>query len=108
MAGANLPRVVAALLCALVGATSAQAQSWPQRPVKFIVPFGPGAGADIGARLVADRLPARWGKPVIVENRPGADGIVAIQAFLSANDDHVLLFAASGSFTVHPYQYEKL
>ena len=91
-------------------ASSAQtpAQSWPQRPVKFIVPFGPGAGADIGARLIADRLPARWGKPVIVENRPGADGLVAIQAFVTANDDHVLLFAASGSFTVHPYQYEKL
>jgi tripartite-type tricarboxylate transporter receptor subunit TctC len=99
-------------IATLLGATPSPAQtstqSWPQRPVKFIVPFGPGAGADIGARLVADRLPARWGKPVIVENRPGADGIVAIQAFLSANDDHVLLFAASGSFTVHPYQYEKL
>ena len=89
-------------------AQTPQAQAWPQRPVKFIVPFGPGAGADIGARLVADRLPARWGKPVVIENRPGADGLVAIQAFVAANDDHVLLFAASGSFTVHPFQYEKL
>jgi tripartite-type tricarboxylate transporter receptor subunit TctC len=89
-------------------ATSVQAQSWPQRPVKFIVPFGPGAGVDIGARLVADRLPARWGKPVIVENRPGADGLVAIQAFVSADDDHVLLFSPSSAFTVHPFQYEKL
>jgi len=83
-------------------------EAWPQRPVKFIVPFGPGSGADIGARLVADRLPARWGKPVVIENRPGADGLVALQAFVAANDDHTLLFAASGSFTVHPYQYEKL
>src|SRR5712692_6080579 len=89
--------------------TSAQkAQTWPQRPVRFIVPFGPGAGVEIGARLVADRLPARWGKPVIVENRPGADGLVAIQAFVSANDDHTLLCSPSGSFTVHPYQYDKL
>jgi tripartite-type tricarboxylate transporter receptor subunit TctC len=84
------------------------AQNWPQRPVKFIVPFGPGAGVDIGARLLADRLPARWGKPVVIENRPGADGLVAIQAFVTANDDHTLFCTPSGSFTVHPFQYEKL
>ena len=86
----------------------AQAQTWPQRPVKFIVPFGPGAGADISARLFADRLTMHWGKAVVVENRPGADGLVAIQAFVSANDDHTLLYGASGSFTVHPHQYQKL
>src|SRR5437764_13830153 len=89
-------------------AQQASAQIWPQRPVKFIVPFGPGAGVDIGARLLADRLLARWGKPIVIENRPGADGLVAIQAFVSAHDDHVLLASPSGSFTVHPYQYDKL
>jgi len=110
---------VAALVAALVAAIAvpaapaqAQAQSparaWPQRPVRFIVPLGPGSGADIGARLLADRLPARWGKPVVIENRPGADGLVAIQAFVSAADDHTLLYTPSGSFTVHPLQYEKL
>ena len=58
---------------------------------------------------MAERLPARWGgKPVVIENRPGGDGLVAIQAFLSADDDHVFLFGPSGNFTVHPYQYEKL
>ena len=100
--------VALVLFATSLHAQAPQAQSWPQRPVKFIVPFGPGAGVDIGARLVADRLPARWGKPVIVENRPGSDGIVAIQAFVSADDDHVLLFSPSSSFTVHPFQYEKL
>src|SRR5205807_5745318 len=69
---------------------------------------GPGAGVDIGARLLAERLTARWGKPVVIENRPGADGLVAIQAFVSANDDHTLLCSPSGSFTVHPFQYDKL
>ena len=83
-------------------------QAWPQRPVRFIVTLGPGSGVDIGARLVADRLPARWGKPVVVENRPGADGLVAIQAFVNAADDHTLLFTPAGSFTVHPLQYSKL
>ena len=86
----------------------AQAQNWPTRTVKFIVPFGPGAGADIGGRLFAEKLTQKWGHPVVIENRPGGDSIVAIQAFLSANDDHVLLFGPSGNFTVHPFNYTKL
>ena len=86
----------------------AQAQNWPTRPVKFIVPFGPGAGADIGARLFAEKLQRRWGQAVVIENKPGGDSIVAIQAFLGANDDHVLLFGPSGNFTVHPFNYSKL
>jgi tripartite-type tricarboxylate transporter receptor subunit TctC len=103
--------IAVACLVALAAAPS-RAQTptsiWPQRAVKFIIPFGPGAGADIGARLFADRLAKRWGQTVVVENRPGADGIVAINAFVNANDDHTLLFAATGSFTVHPFQIEKL
>ena len=85
-----------------------QTQAWPQQPVRFIIPFGPGAGADIGARLIQDRLQARWGKPVVIENRPGGDSMIAIQAVLSANDDHTFLWGPSGSFIVHPYQYKKL
>src|SRR5438045_9231057 len=105
----NAPAVAAALVALLAALPApARAQSWPQRPVKFIVPFGPGAGADIGARLLAERLPARWGKPLVIENRPGGDGLVAIQAFLSAGDDHTLLFTPSGNFTAHRYQYDKL
>jgi len=86
----------------------AQTQAWPQQPVRFILPFGPGAGADIGARLIQDRLQARWGKPVVIENRPGGDSMIAIQAVLAANDDHTFLWGPSGSFIVHPYQYKKL
>jgi tripartite-type tricarboxylate transporter receptor subunit TctC len=81
---------------------------WPQRNVRFIVPLGPGSGADIAARLVADRLAARWGKPVVVENRPGGDGIVGITAFVSAHDDHTLLFTPAATFTAHPYLHDKL
>ena len=83
-------------------------QTWPTRTVKFIVPFGPGAGADIGARLFAERLAVRWGQPVVVENKPGGDSIVAINAFLGANDDHTFLFGPSGNFTVHPFVNSKL
>jgi tripartite-type tricarboxylate transporter receptor subunit TctC len=98
-----------ALLASLVGATTpAVAQNWPQRPVRFLVTLGPGAGVDIGTRLLADRLSPRWGQAVVVENRPGGDGIVAITAFVNAHDDHVLLAAPSSSFTAHPYLHDNL
>src|SRR5713101_6026656 len=84
------------------------AQTWPQRPVKFILPLGPGAGADIGARLFADRLSKRWGHPVVVENRPGGDGIIAINAVIAARDDHTLLWGPSSTFVGHPYTLDKL
>ncbi len=93
---------------ALLIPSQAPAQSWPQRPVRFIIPFGPGAGADIGARLIQERLQKRWGQPVVIENRPGGDSIIAIQAVLSANDDHTFLWGPSGNFIVHPFQYKKL
>ena len=78
-------RVVLGLLALCIG-LSAEAQSWPQKPVKLILPLGPGSGADIGARLFADGFSKRWGQPVVVENRPGGDAIVSINAFLGAND----------------------
>jgi tripartite-type tricarboxylate transporter receptor subunit TctC len=76
--------------------------------VRFIIPFGPGAGADIGARLIQEKLHKRWGQPVVIENRPGGESIIAIQAVLSANDDHTFLWGPSGNFIVHPFQYRKL
>jgi tripartite-type tricarboxylate transporter receptor subunit TctC len=91
-----------------LGAPSSSAQQWPQRSVKFILPLGPGSGVDISARLLADRLSPRWGQPVVVENRPGGDGILAITAFISAGDDHTLLYAPASSFTAHPFLHDKL
>jgi tripartite-type tricarboxylate transporter receptor subunit TctC len=105
-------RALALLAAPAFIASRAQAQTsalnWPQRPVKFIIPFGPGAGADIGARLIQEKLSARWGKPVVIDNRPGGDSIIAIQAMLSANEDHTFLWGPSGNFIVHPYLYQKL
>src|SRR5262249_50339127 len=75
----GLAATAAIALLTLAIAAPAQAQNWPSRTVKFIVPFGPGAGADIGARLFAEKLTTRWGHPVVIENRPGGDSIVAIQ-----------------------------
>src|SRR5262249_3537573 len=75
------------------GAATAQpaAQSWPQRPVRFIVSLSAGSGSDVTARLLAERLSPRWGQPVVVENRPGGDAVIAINAFIAAHDDHTFL-----------------
>ena len=104
----NLLALGAAALVFHPSHAGAQAQAWPQRTVRFIVPLGPGSGVDIGARLVADKLSAKWGKPVVVENKPGGDAIVAISAFTGANDDHALLMGPTSTFTAHPFLHEKL
>ena len=101
---------LAALAILALGAAPAFAQtaSWPQRSVRFILPLGPGSGVDIGSRLIADRLSQKWGKPVVIENKPGGDAIVAITAFTAANDDHTFLMAPTSTFTAHPFLHEKL
>ena len=99
---------VIALSALALPALPGRAQNWPTRAVKLILPLGPGSGVDIGARMIADKLAAKWGQAVVVENRPGGDGIVAITAFIGAKDDHVLLMSPTSSFTAHPYLHEKL
>lgn len=105
--------VLAGLALAFAGAprdahAQADKPAWPQRTVRFIVPFGPGAASDIAARLLAERLQKAWGQPVVVENKPGGDGLLSIGAFVSAKDDHVLFVTPSTLFAVHPYQHENL
>lgn len=105
--------LLAGLLAAtgIAAGTSAPAtaqQAWPQRAVKFVLPFGAGSATDVAARMMSEKLTIKWGKPIIIENRPGGDGLVAINAFVQANDDHVLLYASSASFNAHPYTQEKL
>ena len=100
--------IALATLLLVSAMTTASAQTYPQRPVRFILQFGPGAGVDITARMIGEKLSARWGKAVVIENRPGGDGLVAINAFTSANDDHSLLFVPTSAFTAHPYTHDKL
>src|SRR6201986_3839035 len=104
-----LAALILVVLFARAGPPKAPAAAdWPTRPVRLILTLGAGSGTDIGARLLADRLTQRWGQPVIVDNRPGGDGLVAINAFVTAHDDHVLLFAPSSSFTAHPFLHDNL
>jgi len=97
--------IAVALACSTFPAL---AQSWPQKPVRFILSLGPGSGADIGARLYADRLTKMWGHPVVVENRPGGDGVIAINAVIQAKDDHTLLWGPTANFVGHPYSLDQL
>ncbi len=103
----NISRLALALVLSVLS-LQALPQSWPQRPVKFILSLGPGSGADIGARLYADRLTRLWGQPAVVENRPGGDGVIAINAVISARDDHVLLWGPTANFVGHPYSLNRM
>ena len=73
--------------CLIATAESAQAQEWPQRQIRIIVSFGPGGGADIIGRILADAMQSRFGKPVIVENKPGAGGILGNEVVAKAAPD---------------------
>jgi tripartite-type tricarboxylate transporter receptor subunit TctC len=97
------------LTVALACATPVQAQEFPSRPVKLIVPYAAGGGTDIVARIVAQKLQDKWGPAVIVENRAGAGGNVGAEAvFTAAPDGYTLLFTAQGPLVVNQYLFEKM
>ncbi len=88
---------------------AAQAQSWPQKPVKFIVPFPPGGATDISARLLGEQLSRIWGQQVIIENRGGAGGGVGAAEAARATPDGYTLFFPSGSVvTANQHIYAKM
>ena len=81
---------------------------WPERQVKLIVTFPPGSASDAAARIFADALGKKWGKPVVVEDRPGAEGTIGVSSFVASQEDHALLYTVAGSITVAPMLVEKL
>jgi tripartite-type tricarboxylate transporter receptor subunit TctC len=100
----------AMLVCALaLLAAPANAQSWPSRPVKLIVPTGPGAATDVMARLVADGVSRTLGQPMVVENMPGASGILAHQAAArAAPDGYTLLFTNTSGMAINLVSFKQL
>ncbi len=88
-------RLLALLILALPG--MAQAQSWPERPLRLLVPFAPGGVTDSIGRLSAEFLGARLGQPVVVENRTGAGGAIAVEAAARSRPDGYTLLTASAS-----------
>jgi tripartite-type tricarboxylate transporter receptor subunit TctC len=103
-------RAVALALATPVIATRAHAQApWPNKPVRFIVPFPPGQAADIFARLMAEKLSDIWKQQVVVDNKGGGGGIPGVEAGrTAAPDGYTFLIATSGTFGVNPSLYPDL
>src|SRR6266849_5652499 len=94
------------LFCA---ATAAWAQTYPAKPIRIVVGFPPGGGNDIIARLVGAKMQEAWGQPVVVDNKPGANSIIAAEFVAkSAPDGYTLLVNATGGMSVNPVLYTKL
>ncbi len=94
---------------ALVFVGHAQAQSWPTKPVRIITAASAGSGPDVSLRMIAEQLSKKWGQSVVVDNRPGGNGVVAINAFRgTAADGHDLIHLDSSMLTSNVHLYSKL
>ena len=94
---------------ALVFVGHAQAQSWPSKPVRIITAASAGSGPDVSLRMIAEQLSKKWGQSVVVDNRPGGNGVVAINAFRgTAADGHDLVHLDSSMLTSNVHLYSKL
>src|SRR5437588_7346676 len=99
-------RLAFLLACFALGA---HAQSWPAKPVRLVVAYPPGGGIDVMGRQIAEKLTGMWGQPVVVENKPGANTIVAADAVAkSAPDGYTVLLTTDATFSINPHLYAKL
>jgi len=101
-------RTLTIVFAALLG-FAAHAQSWPQKPVRFIVPFAPGGATDIAARMLGEKLSQVWGQSVVIENRAGAGGALgAAEAARAAPDGYTLFFPSGSVMTANQHVYARL
>ena len=104
-----LVALVGTLMLAPLSTEGARAQDYPSRLIKIIVPFPPGGNPDLAARLVAERVSAGFGQPVIIENRPGANGALGASAVAkAAPDGYTLLVTSLGVLAINPAIYDQL
>lgn len=101
--------IAAGLACALGAQAQGPALDFPTKPVRIITPFPAGAGPEAVLRMVAEKLQKKWGKPVIVENKPGANGFIAIDTFKrGASDGHDLIQLDNVHLVAYPHLFKKL
>jgi tripartite-type tricarboxylate transporter receptor subunit TctC len=101
--------VLGLLAIVALGSTAASAQTYPSRPIRLVVGYSPGGGNDLIARIVAAKLQEKLGQPVLVDNKPGAQSIVAAELVAkSPSDGYTLLVAPSGPMTINPAVYAQL
>ncbi len=92
------------LAATLVASTAALAQAWPAKPIRFIVPFPPGGTTDIQARMINERLGAKLGQPVVLDNRGGANGAIGMEIVARAPaDGYTMIISTVGTWTVAPH-----
>ncbi|MFN3628912.1 MAG: Bug family tripartite tricarboxylate transporter substrate binding protein [Casimicrobiaceae bacterium] len=105
----TLAAIAAATLLGLAGAAlPSHAQSWPTKPVRFVVPFAPGGTSEIIARSVAQELSTILGQSVVVENKPGGAGVIAMQEVMRAEPDgHTIIMGHVGTMAVNPFAMPK-
>jgi len=100
---------ILALIALCAAALTASAQGYPWKPIRIVVGFPPGGGNDIVARLVGAKMQEAWGQPVVIDNKPGANSIIATEFVAkSAPDGYTLLVNATGGMSVNPVLYSKL
>src|SRR5688572_10218884 len=94
------------------GVAHAQAQpstpSWPTKPVRMIVPYPGGASVDVLARALSAELAKKWGQPVVIDPKPGANTVIGADAAARSKDGHTLLFTTDATITINPFIYAKL
>jgi tripartite-type tricarboxylate transporter receptor subunit TctC len=102
-------KLALALLCLAPALAFAQAANYPSKPLRILVPFTAGSGADASSRFYGDLLSKLWSQPVLVENRPGGSGILAVQGVKQAPaDGHTILMASNSPMTVNPVMMKNL
>jgi tripartite-type tricarboxylate transporter receptor subunit TctC len=105
----RVPCKTVILLTLALASSVAFAQSYPTRPIRVLIGFPPGGGIDIVARMLAPKLHENLGQPVVIDNRAGANGIIAIETVAkAAADGHTLFFGTTGNLSVNPALYPKL
>jgi tripartite-type tricarboxylate transporter receptor subunit TctC len=97
------------LVLLALAATSALAQTYPTKPIRLVVPFSPGGASDLTARTVAQKMSEQMGQTIVVDNKPGANGVLGMDVVAkSPPDGYTLLLTDRGSLTVNPWLYQKL